>query len=170
MNVLKATWLPAGLALALVAAGCAPKPKAHGGEEDQGAAQSEAAAGPKACDILTEATAKKYLGDGAQLRRNAQPNPRVSQCQWGGDKGVITVEVGPWDSIYVKTSDDKAVSGLGDEAYSNATGLYVRKGAVGLDINVIVASGEFWGAAADSIEAQTLAAEKRVAPDLAAKL
>jgi hypothetical protein len=170
MRGLRTAWLSAGLAAALLTVGCGSKPQPQAGDADKGTDQSVAAAAPNACDVLTEAIAKKYLGDGAQLRRKAQPNPRVSQCQWGSDHGVITVEVGQWDSISMKTADDKVESGLGDEAFSNATGLYVRKGAIGLDINIIVASGEFWGSAADAIEAQTLAAERKVAPDLVAKL
>ena len=125
---------------------------------------------PNACDVLTEAIAKKYLGAGAQLRIKAQPNAKMSQCQYGSDRGVITVMVGPWSMIHTANPVEKPAAGLGDEAYNAPGGLYVRKGAGGLNVNIIVTSGEFWGAAADSAEAQTVAAEAKVAPDLLAKL
>ncbi|HLY79875.1 MAG TPA: hypothetical protein VKQ70_10900 [Caulobacteraceae bacterium] len=125
---------------------------------------------PNACDVLTEVIAKKYLGAGAQLRRKAQPNPRMTQCQWGSDRGVITVMVGPWDMIHTGSMADKPQTGLGDEAYSGAGGIDVRKGDRGINIDMIVEAGEFWGKAADDEEAKTLAAENKVAPDLVARL
>lgn len=140
-----------------------------GGAAGAPAAAAAAVSAPNACDVLTEAIARKYLGAGAQLKRKAQPNPRMSQCQWGDTHGAITVEVGPWDTVYTKTGKDKPAA-FGDESYDTPSGLYVRKGEVGVGINVIVASGEFWGSQADDVEAQTLAAEHKVAPDIVAKL
>lgn len=158
------------LMAALAATACAPKPTAAGAGRSDGDTTRPLAATPNACDVLDAATARKYLGDGAQLRRKAQPNPRMTQCQYGSDKGVITVMVGPWSMVHMATSQDKPVTGLGDEAYASPGGLYVRKGERAIDINVMVASGEFWGKAADDVEAQTIAAEEKVAPGLLARL
>ncbi len=158
----------AGLALAVCLSGCGPKPSAAA--RGDGETATPTAATPNACDVLDAATARKYLGDGAVLRRKAQPNPRMTQCQYGSDKGVITVMVGPWSMIHMATSGDKPVAGLGDEAYVGPTGLYVRKGDRAIDLNVMVVAGEFWGKAADDVEAQTIAAEEKVAPDLLARL
>lgn len=166
-------WAAAGLGAALVLSGCGgSSASATGGpapDDNTAPAEATAVTAPNACAVLTEAIARKYLGDAAQLKRKAQPNARMSQCQWGDDHGAITVEVGAWDSVYTKTGEDKP-AGFGDESYDTPSGLYVRKGPVGVGINVIVASGEFWGKAGDDVEAQTIAAEHKVAPDLMAKL
>src|SRR5579863_2646591 len=81
--------------------GCGPKPSAPSASAAATPASADApatpAAMPAACDVLDVTLAKKYLGDGAQLRRKAQPNPHMTQCQWGSDKGVINLMVGPWD-------------------------------------------------------------------------
>jgi len=119
-----------------------------------------------ACDVLSEASAKKLLGADAHLTRKAQPNPHMSQCQYTGGNGQITVMTGDWRMVHTHNPADKAVAGLGDEAYQAPGGLFVRKGKVGMSINVMVASGEFWGKAADSIEAQTVAAERKTALEL----
>ena len=166
MKLARDTAALAALAAAIALTGCEPKPTTVA----QGDTAAPLAAAPNACDVLDAAVARKYLGDGAQLRRKAQPNPRMTQCQWGSDKGVITVMVGPWSMVHMATSGDKPVTGIGDEAYDGVGGLYVRKGDKGIDIDVMVASGEFWGKAADDVEAQTIAAEAKVAPDLVAKL
>ena len=165
------TFLPSvALAAALAASGCSPKPTPAGAHADAAAVRPPAAATPNACDVLDAATARKYLGEGAQLRRKAQPNPKMTQCQYGSDKGVITVMVGPWSMVHMATSQAKPAAGLGDEASNGVGGLYVRNGDKGIEINVMVASGEFGGKAADDVEAQTVAAEAKVAPDLVAKL
>jgi len=158
------------LAAAIAASGCGrPTPAA---KPDEGARPPAAAqtAAPRACDILSPDLAKKYLGEAAVLRRDAQPNPRMTQCQWGSDKGVITIMVGPWDMVHSASPNAKPVSGLGDEAYSDFGGLEVRKGDRGVSINVMVEAGEFWGKAAEDEEAKTRDAEAKVAPDLVAKL
>jgi hypothetical protein len=175
MGVARIGWVAIGLGAALALSACGNSKTASAGAgnavpaDDSEPAPAAAVAAPNACDVLTEAIAKKYLGDAAQLKRKAQPNPKMTQCQWGDDHGAITVEVGPWDTVYTKTGEDKP-AGFGDEAYDTPSGLYVRKGAVGLSIDVIVASGEFWGTAADDVESQTVAAEHKVAPDLIARL
>jgi hypothetical protein len=174
MHVARIGWAAAGVSAALALSGCGgSSASANAGgpaQEDTAApAQTAAVAAPNACAVFTEAIARKYLGDAAQLKRKAQPNPRMSQCQWGDDHGAITVEVGAWDAVYTKTGEDKP-AGFGDESYDTPSGLYVRKGAVGVGINVIVASGAFWGKAGDDVETETIAAEHKVAPDLMAKL
>jgi len=164
-------WLAAVVA-AIGLSGCG-KPAATGtaAKKDEGTRPVAAqAAARRACDILSPDLAKKFLGEAAVLRRDAQPNPRMTQCQWGSDKGVITVMVGPWDMVHMTSPDAKPVSGLGDEAYSSFSGLDVRKGDRGVSINVMVEAGEFWGKAADDEEAKTAAAEAKVAPDLVARL
>src|SRR5262249_11259430 len=115
------------LAVAIAASGCGKStPTAKPDEGTRPAAAAQPAA-PRACDILSSDLARKYLGDAAVLRRDAQPNPRMTQCQWGSDKGVITIMVGPWDMVHTASPEAKPVSGLGDEAYSDFSGLEVRK-------------------------------------------
>ncbi len=160
----------AGLATIFLVAGCGPSSSSGGANTAARTPAVVAAAAPKACDILSADIAKKYLGTGAQLRRNAQPNPRMTQCQWGSDKGVVTIMVGPWDMVHDAAMNGTPTPGFGDEAYIGPGGLDVRKGARGINIDVIVQSGEFWGSAADAVEAQAADAEKKVAPDLVAKL
>jgi hypothetical protein len=121
------------------------------------------ATAPNACDVLNEATAKKLLGDSAKLLRKAQDNPSLSQCQYTSANGQISIMVGDWRMIHTANPQDKPFSGLGDEAYDSPSGVYVRKGAVGMSVNVIIESGEFWGDAADNALAQMSAAEKKVA-------
>jgi len=169
-NMLFVARLAAGGAMAISLSGCGPSSSTSAGGASAPAVATAQAVAPNACDVLNEAIAKKYLGDGAQLRRKAQPNPKMTQCQYGSDRGAITVMVGPWDMVHMATPIDKPQAGIGDEAYNGAGGLYVRKGDLGIEIDVMVASGEFWGKAADDLEAQTLAAEIKVAPDLLARL
>jgi hypothetical protein len=168
MKLTRDMLLVASGALAISLSGCGRSPSTSAGGPS--ASPTALAVAPIACDVLNEAIAKKYLGDGAQLRRKAQPNPRMTQCQWGSDKGVITIMVGPWDMIHTGSMADKPQSGLGDEAYSGAGGIDVRKGDRGMNIDVMVEAGEFWGKAADDEAAKTLAAENKVAPDLLARL
>jgi hypothetical protein len=160
---------PAGLMTALLVTACGPSPTPSSSAATASAAPV-AAPIPNACDLLTEAVAKKYLGQDAKLTRKYQPNPQMTQCQWSGGGGVIAVMAGPWSMVHTGSPVETAVSGIGDEAYQDPTQLFVRKADRGVSINIIVASGEFWGAAADSINAQTAAAEKKVAPDLIANL
>ena len=105
--------------------------------------------GPNACDVLDDAAAKQLLGDAAKQTRKAQPNPYMSQCQYTSPNGVITIMVGDWKMIYTSSPQDKAIAGLGDEAYDTPGELVVRKGEVGMSVSVIVSSGEYWGKEAD---------------------
>jgi len=176
MKLKSVFWIAAGVAaVCLTACG---KPPASSSSMDSlkaevaaikaKAAKAAQATAPNACTVLTDAIAKKYLGADAQLRRDAHPNPHMSQCQYGGAHGVINVMSGPWDMVNQTMKDDKPIPGLGDEAHVNAMGLYVRKGDHGLDVGVMTASGEFWGKAADNMEARNKAAAEKVAADLVA--
>ena len=168
MTLTRSLLLGTAGALAIMLSGCGRSPSTS--TSGAGPSLTAATGTPNACDVLTETIAKKYLGGAAQLRRKAQPNPHMTQCQWGSDRGVITVMVGPWDMIHTGSMADKPQAGLGDEAYSGAGGIDVRKGDRGINIDVIVEAGEFWGKAAEDEETKTLAAENKVAPDLVARL
>jgi hypothetical protein len=126
--------------------------------------------GPNACDVLDNAAVKHLLGDGAKLLRKAQPNPYMSQCQYSSPNGQISLTVGDWKMIHTASPQDKAIAGLGDEAYDAPGEFVARKGAVGMSVNVIVSSGEFWGKAADDALSQMAAARKKVAAALVGKL
>ncbi len=122
--------------------------------------------GPNACDVLNDAAAKQLLGDSAHLTRKAQPNPHMTQCQYTSPNGQITIMVGDWKMLHDDNPQNKVIAGLGDEAYDTPSGVDVRKGDIGMNVDVMVASGEFWGKAADDMLAQTDAAEKKVAAAL----
>ncbi|HWE44858.1 MAG TPA: hypothetical protein VG407_02430 [Caulobacteraceae bacterium] len=156
-------WLVSGAAM-LSLAGCGKAAPSQPGIRSK----AEATAAPNACGVLTETVAKKYLGAAAVLKQDAHPNPRVSLCQYASDRGAISVLSGPWEMVDSKTGQDTPVAGLGDEAHLGPIGLFVRKGDHGLSIDVITASGEFWGKAADDVTARNHAAEQKVAPDLIA--
>jgi hypothetical protein len=120
--------------------------------------------------VLYDTAAKQLLGDAAKQTRKAQANPYMSQCQYSSPNGQITIMVGDWKMIHTANPQDKAITGLGDEAYETPGMLVVRKGEVGMSVSVIVSSGEFWGKAADDTRSQMSAAEKKVAVALLPKL
>ncbi|HEX4533423.1 MAG TPA: hypothetical protein VH000_04260 [Rhizomicrobium sp.] len=151
MIALRYALLPAAIAVFSLAAPCA-----H-------AAAPQWVSGPNACNVLNDAAAKKLLGPSAHLARKVQTNPHMSQCQYSSSNGVITIMVGDWRMIHTASPGEKKIAGLGDEAYSDPTSLYVRKGAVGMSVDVIVQSGEFWGAAADDALSQMATVEKKTA-------
>jgi hypothetical protein len=126
--------------------------------------------GPNACDVLDDAAAKQLLGDAAKQTRKVQTNPYMTQCQYTSPNGVITIMVGDWKMIHTSSPQDKPITGLGDEAYDTPGELVVRKGQIGMSVNVIVSSGEFWGKEADDALAQMAAAQKKVAAALVSKL
>jgi hypothetical protein len=135
------------------------------------AACGGSATGPKACDVLTLDGAKKLLGPSATLSRSAQPNVMETQCQYRSANGTLTLMTGSWAGIEsMKSSDDKPLTGLGDEASEGFTGVTVRKGVIGMNVSMILMSGDFWGKAADSEEARTHAAEEKVAAELVTRL
>ena len=173
MTVARSVLIVSGLTMALAVSGCGASSSNSAGATSASApaaASAAVAAIPRACDVLNDAVAKKFLGPTAVLKRDAQPNPKMTQCQYGSDNGLITIMVGPWDMVHTSNPEDKPAAGLGDEAYDAPDGLDVRKGDRGINIDVMVASGEFWGSAADAVESQTIAAEHKVAPDLLARL
>jgi hypothetical protein len=171
MILVRCAVLPAILIAALTLAGCGPSSDSkHKGPSTVVSARPHWVTTPNACDVLTDAVAKKLLGDSAHLTRRAQPNPHMSQCQYSSTNGQITIMVGDWKMIHDSNPQDKAVAGLGDEAYDTPGGLDVRKGDIGLNVGVIVESGEFWGSAADDALAQMSAAEKKVAAELLSHL
>lgn len=152
---------------AILLAGCGPSSEA---KHSDVAAAPHFVSGPNACDVLDDAAAKQLLGDTAKLARKAQPNPYMTQCQYTSGNGAITLMVGDWKMIHTANPQDKTIPGLGDEAYDAPDGVKVRKGDVGMTVNVIVASGEFWGKAADDMLSRQDAAERKVAVALLPKL
>ncbi len=77
---------------------------------------------------------------------------------------------GDWRMLHTANPTETKVAGLGNEAYTSPSGVYVRKGAIGMSVNVIVESGSFWGVAADDALAQMANAEKKVAIALLPRL
>lgn len=169
MSLRDAALLPLIVAAAFALADCGPS-----SEPKHAAAVVPAGphfvSGPNACDVLDDAAAKQLLGDGAKLLRKAQPNPHMSQCQYSSPNGQISLMVGDWKMIHTSNPQDKAIAGLGDEAYDTSGMLVVRKGEVGMSVSVIVSSGEFWGKAADDALSQMSAARMKVATALVPKL
>jgi hypothetical protein len=165
MTSLRYNILPA-LALGVVLlAGCGPSsPDTR--RESAASLRRHFVTGPNACDVLNDAAAKQLLGDSAHLTRKAQPNPHMTQCQYTSPNGQITIMVGDWKMLHDDNPQNKVIAGLGDEAYDTPSGVDVRKGDIGMNVDVMVASGEFWGKAADDMLAQTDAAEKKVAAAL----
>ncbi len=162
--------LPVIAVAAFVLADCGPSSESKHTATAAAPAGPQFVSGPNACDVLDDAAAKQLLGDAAKLTRKAQPNPYVSQCQYTSPNGAITIMVGDWKMIHTASPQDKPIAGLGDEAYDTPGELVVRKGEVGMSVNVIVSSGEFWGKAADDMLAQMSAAQKKVAVALVPKL
>jgi hypothetical protein len=134
------------------------------------AAGPQWAVSPNACVVMNDATAKALLGPSAHLLRKAQLNPQMSQCQYGSDNGIVTLVVGDWRMIHTANPTEKKVPGLGDEAFTSAAGVYVRKGMVGMSVNVIVQNGSFWGTAADNALAEMAAAAHKAAAALLPRL
>lgn len=63
----------------------------------------------------------------------------TSECEWqpaSGHNGTVTLDVGLWkgDPGVQPMRNGTPVSGVGDEAYSDNTGLCVRKGSKGFRI------------------------------------
>jgi hypothetical protein len=158
--------LPLIATAAFSLADCGPSPES----KHAAATGAEFVSGPNACDVLDDAAAKQLLGDAAKQTRKAQLNPSMTQCQYASPNGSISIVVGDWKMVHTPNPQDKPIAGLGDEAYDTPGLLVVRKGQVGMSVSVIVASGEFWGKAADDMLAQTSAAQKKVAAALVPKL
>jgi hypothetical protein len=112
--------------------------------------------------VLTLELVKPVIGDDANQSISAQPNPRETHCQYKGSNGWIDAMVGEWSVIHlVNEPNEQPVSGLGDAAYTSFSGLKVRKGKHGMEIKVVLMSGD-----SSTQDARQLQAEK----DLAAKM
>jgi hypothetical protein len=105
------------------------------------------------------------IGADAKQTRDAQPNPRETQCQYTSGTGSITLMVGDW-TVIVPIS----TTGVGDEAHASASGTAARKGTPGVSILASLASGTFTGNDATTLEARQRAAEKDLATKLLARL
>ncbi|WP_156623085.1 hypothetical protein [Mycobacterium sp. 1164966.3] len=115
-----------------------------------------------ACQVLTLDLAKPVIGDNAVQSISAQPNPRETHCQYKGQNGWIDAMVGEWSVIHlVSEPNEQPVAGIGDAAYTSFSGLKVRKGKHGMQINVVLTSGD-----SSTRDDRQLQAEK----DLAAKM
>jgi hypothetical protein len=101
---------------------------------------SAAAALPEPCSLITQAEVETALGNGATMTAAFNSRIGVHQCHVKragvGAMGEIIIVVHPadsWDAIkkamLPPSSDAKAVSGLGDDAFvGRAIGYNVRKG------------------------------------------
>ena len=139
-------------------------PAAGGGGGVFGAAYS----GPHACTVLTAALAQSAIGSDAKLAQSIKPSQFVTQCQYRGKLGAVTVRTGTWG--WLKTmSTGTPVPRMGDEASINPMGLFIRKGDRALAVQVSI-TGDFYGAAADRDTARQYQLEKQLAPKLLSKL
>jgi hypothetical protein len=120
-------------------------------------------AGPKACDLLTPDIVKPVLGADATVTQNRQ-----GFCAYQSPRGFGSAQIASWSMIKPSGSAQRPVSGLGDEAVFSASDLYVRKGSVGLEIDL--SAGLFSGGTLDDSEARQGDAEKAIAQQLLPKL
>lgn len=121
---------------------------------------------PHACQVLTLDLVKPVIGDNATKSIEAQPNPRETHCQYKGSDGWIDALVGEWSVIHlVSEPKEQSVSGLGDAAYSSFSGLKVRKGKHGMEIKVVLTSGD-----SSTQDDRQLQAEKDLATKMLPKL
>jgi hypothetical protein len=118
---------------------------------------------PRACDLLTPDIVKPVLGADATVTQDTR-----AFCGYTSSSGYGRVEVGSWSRIKPLGFDQRPVSGLGDEALFSASELYVRKGSVGLRIDL--AAGLFSGGPAADPETRQDEAEKAIAEQLLPKL
>lgn len=123
-------------------------------------APSTGLAAPNACDLLTPDIVKPVLGSDATNTRNIPP-----LCSYTSSTGYASAGVGSWSTIKPPLSGQQPVPGLGDEAFSFASDLYVRKGLLGLRITL--SRGLFGGPGGDAKQNQ---AEQAVAQQLLPKL
>jgi hypothetical protein len=123
-------------------------------------APSTGLAAPNACELLTPDIIKPVLGGDAT---NTQNIPAL--CSYTSSTGYASAGVGSWSTIKPPLSGRQPVPGLGDEACSFASDLYVRKGLLGLRITL--SKGLFRGPDADTKQIQ---GEQAVAQQLLPKL
>lgn len=140
------------VAVGALVAGCASGHSTHrvgqGGQPTNpaGAATSSAATtgagdttgNSDTCSMLTTDQVAAALGEPAAPGK-PEPNFDTPECEWdaaSGHNGTVTLDVGPWvgDPGVKPMKLGAPVSGVGDEAYSDGTGLYVRKGNRGFRI------------------------------------
>ena len=151
-SVIKPALVVIAGAVVSATAACGSMPSPFGGGTDA----------PNACQVLTLDLVTPVIGDDAAQSIAAQPNPRETHCQYKGSNGWIDAMVGEWSVIHLASDpDEQSVSGIGDQAYISSEGLKVRKGAHGMEINVVLTSGD-----SDTQENRQQQAEK----DLAAKM
>ena len=104
-------------------------------------AETAAASGVRACDVLTQADAEKALGQTVQRMPNDGGPAALDICQYGyhgerlADVGNVSVTLKPIDIASVRKGvvdageTPEPVEGLGDSAFwSPNYGLYVGKG------------------------------------------
>jgi hypothetical protein len=140
------------IAIVSATAACSSLPSSLGGGTDA----------PHACKVLTLDLVKPVIGDDANQSMSAQPNPRETHCQYKGQNGVVDAMVGEWSVIHIiNEPNEQPVAGIGDAAYSSWTGLKVRKGKHGMQVEVMLTSGD-----SSTKDDRQLQAEK----DLAAKM
>jgi hypothetical protein len=121
---------------------------------------------PHACQVLTLELVKPVIGDNANQSMSVQPNPRETHCQYKGSNGVVDAMVGEWSVIHlVNEPNEQPVAGIGDAAYSSWTGLKVRKGKHGMQIEVMLTSGD-----SGTKDDRQLQAEKELAAKILPKL
>jgi len=166
----------AALVTALAMMGCSSSQRTAPSESPSAlsAATAASAAVINACDLLTPAIAKQFIGSSAQRTMNAQPNAHMTHCHYNSNQGSIDVIVSDnWSMIDVgqeHVPGEKPLAGLGDEAHINPTSLRVRKGTLGMEVTATGPAGEYQGAAADAQLAQGEALSVKVAKALLPRL
>ena len=121
--------------------------------------------GPHACTLLTPAIAQSVIGKDAHRTQKMSPSSVVTQCQYNGKAGMITVEAGTWKWLKPTTSTTP-VPGVGDQASADAFALIVRKGSRAISIDVSLLGP----AALGDTSGQRVTREKDLAKKLLPKL
>lgn len=99
-----------------------------------------------ACTYLTNAQVSTALGEPAGDGKQTQIFD-TTECEWqpaSGHNGTVTLDVGIWNGNpgVQPVHNGTPVPSVGDEAYSDNTGLYVRKGQNGFRIWVFNVSSQ----------------------------
>lgn len=128
-------------ALVLAASACGGPGEDRANGADQAQAAPAAAAGAKACDIVTAADARAVLGREVEKMESSGGPAGLDICQYGYqgermmDMGQATVTLQPVDigslrqGVLGEGYQAEPVPGLGDQAFwSKEAGLYVGKG------------------------------------------
>ncbi len=128
---------------------CGASPSGQSTAPPASTSPAAAAAGsstPAACTLLTKDQVSAALGEAAGDGVQKQVFD-ASECEWtpaSGHNGTVTLDVGPWngDPGVAPLKAGTPVSGVGDEASADNTGLYVRKGTRGFRIWVFNVSSQ----------------------------